>query len=434
MIKVSSTYKGKRFQGEGSLQPISMQSQGMPTISVDVSKTYQDILGFGAAFTDSACYVIDGLPADQRTALLEELFTPSAMGLNVCRTCIGASDYARVAYSYAEVPNDMELQHFSIAYDQSYIIPVLRAARDVNPDLFLFASPWSPPGWMKTSSSMLGGWMREQYLEVYARYFLRFIDEYIKAGVRIDAVTPQNEVETDQLGNMPACYWHPDFEAAFTADYLKPLLESNYPHVKLWILDHNYQMWKRAKLMLDDEVVKEAVDGVAFHGYQGSAEMMTMLHGEHPETHVYWTEGGPDLGETYETDWTRWGSVFTQALRNWSRSITAWNLALDEVGYPNIGPFPCAGLVTIDSKTAEVTRSGQYWAMAHFSRVIQRGAKRTASTEVAGLDNVSFVNPNGEQVVVITNPGRARKVQVQFGAEFVTVSLPEDSLTTLVYS
>jgi glucosylceramidase len=143
-------------------------------------------------------------------------------------------------------------KRFSIEQDRQYILPMLRAARKVNPELFLFSSPWSPPGWMKSGGSMLGGSMRHRYLEAYAHYFLKFLQAYADAGVAIQAVTPQNEVDTDQDGRMPACIWPQESEIEFVGKHLGPLLEKQGLSTKIWILDHNYNLWGRAVAELDD--------------------------------------------------------------------------------------------------------------------------------------------------------------------------------------
>jgi glucosylceramidase len=371
-----------------------------------------------------------------RERLFQELFDPSEMGLSVCRTCIGASDYSTKAYSYDEGEPDPELKRFSIAHDREYILPMLRQARHVNPDLFLFASPWSPPGWMKSGGSMLGGSMRRRYLPHYAQYFLKFLQAYAAEGVVVQAVTPQNEVDTDQDARMPACIWPQEYEMEFVGSYLGPLLEQNSIPTKIWILDHNYNLWGRAVCELDDPILRKYCNAVAWHGYAGTPEMISKAHNAHPDAEMYWTEGGPDYtSPDYQTDWVKWGQTFTAALRNWCRAITGWNLALDELGRPNIGPFPCGGLVTIHSQTREITRSGQYWAFAHFSRAIRRGARRFDShSAVSDLDHVAFENPSGQRVLMVTNPGTARKATLQMGSQTSEVALESNSLTTLAWS
>ena len=142
-----------------------------------------------------------------REELFHDLFHPSQMGFNVCRTCIGSSDYSTEVFSYDEGEPDLEMKRFSIAHDQAYVLPMLRQARKVNPDLFLFSSPWSPPGWMKAGGSMLGGSMRQHYYAPYAQYFVKFLQAYAAEGLPVQAVTVQNEVDTDQDGRMPrACF------------------------------------------------------------------------------------------------------------------------------------------------------------------------------------------------------------------------------------
>lgn len=406
------------------------------TIVLNPEKEFQTILGFGAAFTDAACYTFNRLSPSERERLFHELFHPEEMGLNVCRTCIGSSDYSTKAYSYDEGEADPELKRFSIAQDRQYILPMLREARKANPEIFLFSSPWSPPGWMKAGGSMLGGSMRRRYMEAYAHYFLKFLQAYAADGVAIQAVTPQNEVDTDQDGRMPACIWPQEYEIEFVGKHLGPLLEKQGLSTKIWILDHNYNLWGRAVAELDDAGLRKYCNAIAWHGYVGTPEMMTKAHEAHPDAEMHWTEGGPDYtSPDYLTDWAKWGETFTAALRNWCGSLTAWNLALDELGRPNIGPFPCGGVVTIHSQTREITRSGQYWAFAHFSRTIRRGARRFDSESMLpGISHAAFANPDGTRVLVVTNSGPARKATVQIGAMQADIALDKDSLASWVWS
>ncbi len=406
-----------------------------PRIILTPSKKFQTVLGFGAAFTDAACYMFNQLTDPAREQLFHEMFHPSAMGLNVCRTCMGASDYSTRVYSYDEGDPDPDLSRFSIDHDRKYILPILLQARKQNPELFLFSSPWSPPGWMKSGGSMLGGAMRRRYLPVYSQYFLKFLQAYAAEGVPIQAVTPQNEVDTDQDGRMPACIWAQEYEIEFVK-LLGPLLRQNSLATKIWILDHNYNLWGRATCELDDPELREYCKDVAWHGYVGTPEAMSKVHDAYPEVAMHWTEGGPDYTKPdYLTDWTNWGQIFTAALRNWCESITAWNLALDEMGRPNIGPFPCGGVVTIHSQTKEIMRSGQYWALAQFSRFIRRGAYRFDSqSTLQDLDHVAVKNPNGQQVLVVSNSAADRTVTLQMSGMLADVNLKKDSVTTLVWA
>ncbi len=413
----------------------ALENPGADQIQLDPSKKFQEILGFGGAFTDAACYMFNQLAPSARHQLFHEMFHPSEMGLSVCRICVGSSDYAVKVYSFDEGEPDPDLTRFSIEHDREYILPVLRQARQANPDLFLFASPWSPPGWMKFNGTMLGGCMYHHYLPVYAKYFLKFLQGYAAEGVPVQAVTPQNEVDADQDGRMPACTWSQESEMEFVRDHLGPLLESNGMPAKIWILDHNYDLWGRVVDELEDDKLRKYCNAVAWHGYAGTPEMMARVHEAFPGLEMYWTEGGPDYEDPgYLTDWCKWSVTFSGILRNWCRSITSWNLALDERGRPNIGPFSCGGVVTINSQTKEITRSGLYWAFAHYSRVIRRGARRFDSQSAAvDLQHVGLENPDGQQVLVVTNAGPARAIELRLANMAAKVSLRENSVTTLAW-
>ncbi|HXB54076.1 MAG TPA: glycoside hydrolase family 30 beta sandwich domain-containing protein [Vicinamibacteria bacterium] len=404
---------------------------------LEPAQAAQPILGFGAAFTDAACYVIGEMPEAARDALLQELFDPKQMGLSVCRTCIGSSDYARKVYSYDEGEPDPQLKRFSIDGDREFVLPIIRRARAINPDLFLLATPWSPPNWMKDNDSMLGGTIRRRYLDAYADYFVKFLQAYRDEGVFVNAVSAQNEVDTDQDSSMPACLFPQEIEVRFVAKSLGPALERAGIESKIWLIDHNYNLWGRAIAELDDPTVRRYSNAVAWHGYLGQPEWMQKVLSAHPDAEMYWTEGGPDYTEpAYPTDWVKWGRTFAGILRNGARCIMGWNIALDEAGKPKVGPFDCGGLVTVHSKTKAVTRSGQYWAFAHYSRAMARGAVVVISQ--GGPEPVAHVaarNPDGTYALVLTNAGAARqRVELRLGPRATEVSLPGDSVTTLKWN
>jgi glucosylceramidase len=176
---------------------------------------------------------------------------------------------------------------------------------------------------------------------------------------------------------------------------------------------------------------------------------MTRVHNAFPQKNAYWTEGGPDVtAPDYQTDFAKWARTFNDVLRNWSRSITAWNLALDEKGKPNIGPFSCGGVITVDNATHKVTRSGQYWAFAHYSKHVRRGARVFATNAVGQPDSprpagrgtadpvshTAFRNPDGSFVLVLANRGPQTRVQLVLGAAALALDLPADSVHTLQWS
>lgn len=420
-----------------ALSETASESGSTTRVTVDASQRFQSVLGFGGAFTDASCYLLSRMDAEQRRKLLNEFFGQDGLGLSMGRTCMGASDYSRTAYSYddATAP-DPELKHFSIAHDRSYILPVLREALSVQPELFLFSTPWSPPGWMKAGGSLLGGSMRKQYFAAYAQYFVKFLEGYKAEGVPIRAVTTQNEVDTDQDGRMPAALWGQEYEMGFIKGFLGPALRSANLDTKVWLLDHNYDLWGRALDMLSDPEVFKYVDGVAWHGYVGEPDAMTRVHNSFPTKNAYWTEGGPDYtAPDYATDWAKWAGTYAQILKNWARCIVAWNLVLDEKGRPNIGPFNCGGMVTLDSKTQKLSRSGQYWAFAHYAKMVRRGAQVIAtSSDDAGVEHVAFANPDSGNVLVLTNVGDERRVECRFEGRVLPLTLARNSVLTVTWN
>jgi glucosylceramidase len=449
-VRVWATFRDRRHEVVEPLAWKPVSSIAADAIALDPGASKQEILGFGGAMTDATCYVLSQMPESDRHDAMHDLFAPGEMALNVCRTCIGASDYSRTLYSFDESPEpDPELKKFSIDHDKEYILPVLREARKANPELFLFSSPWSPPGWMKPNGSMLGGGMRKLSFPPYARYFVKFLQGYKAEGVPIDAVTVQNEVDAEQDGRMPACLWAQEEEMEFVKLHLGPALRKAGMPTKIWVIDHNYNLWGRAIGELSDPAVYDYIDGIAWHGYVGDPSAMTRVHNAFAGKNAYWTEGGPDItAPDYQTDYAKWADTFNGILRNWARSITAWNVALDEKGNPNIGPFPCGGVVTVENGTHRVTRSGQYWAFAHYSRHVRRGAKVFATNGVGqgeandaaekgsagSVSHTGFRNPDGSYVVVLANRGAEKQVQLVLGSSALDVDLPADSVHTLQWS
>jgi glucosylceramidase len=459
-VQVWSTFRDQRHAPAAPLAWKPAKELASDAIVLDPKATRQEMLGFGAALTDAACYMLSRLHENERAALMHELFDPNEMAMNVCRTCIGSSDYSRSVYSFDDSDqDDLELTKFSIDHDKAYILPILRDARKQNPELFLFSSPWSPPAWMKFNRSMLGGTIRKTNLEPYSRYMLKFLEAYKAEGVAIDAITMQNEVDTTVDGRYPACQWSQEDEILFVRKYLGPLLRKAGSPTKIWVLDHNFNLWGRAIAELSNSAAYEYIDGVAWHGYAGDVSGMTQVHDAFPEKSAYFTEGGPqrhpelEASSTYNrmTGWAHWADWANSVCRNWARSITVWNLALDEKGTPYIGiPEPPeipgtpvytgSGVITVNSSTLEVTRSARFWALAHYSKHVRRGAKvfRTdgvadsaAETSKSAISHVGFHNPDGSVVVVLSNSGDERRIQLVLGSSTLEVDLPAGSVHTL---
>ena len=457
-IEVRRTAGGDQFAAQPALAWQPAGEKKADAIVLDPTRTYQDMLGFGAALTEASAYMINQLDGAAKEKLLRELYDPSELAMGVTRVCIGASDFATKAYSYDEGEPDPELKRFSIDYDKPYVLPQLRAARKYNPELYILASPWSPPGWMKASGTMIGGSLKPKNFSVYAKYLVKFLQAYAAEGVPVDAITSQNEVDTDQDGRMPACLWAQEHEIVFVSQHLGPALEQNKIPTKIWMLDHNWNLWGRVINSLEDPQFNRYIDGVAWHPYMGKIDAMSRVHDAFPDKHAYWTEGNfgsagsfigvplpgaPMQASTQtaqrpvlapEVRIARGGALAAVAVRNWIRCYMLWNVILDENGNPNIGPFAhVRGTFTIHSKTKEITRSTDYWVLKHYTHAARRGSRRFASDGgPESVAHVAFAQRDGKKALVLSNTSaEARTVQIVVGGVKTETTLPGYSITNL---
>jgi glucosylceramidase len=459
-VRIWGTFRDRRHAPGDPLAWKSATEVASDAIALDPGMTRQEMLGFGASLTDASCYMLSRLRGDERAALMNELFAPGEMGMNVCRTCIGSSDYSTELFSYDDSEqDDPELRKFSINHDKTYVLPVLKQARQLNPDLFLLSSPWSPPAWMKFNRNLQGGTIKKSTLEPFSRYMLKFLEAYAAEGVPIDSITVQNEVDTTVDGRYASCLWAQEDEILFVGKYLGPLFLKANCRTKIWVLDHNFSLWGRAIAELADRNANEYIDGIAWHGYAGDPSAMSRVHDAFPQKHAYFTEGGPrnPPGMTSDplTAWSQWSEWATDVLRNWCRSITMWNMVLDEYGFPYIGVREPPetndkiirmgrGVVTVENASHKVTRSARFWACAHYSKHVKRGARvfqtdgvgagNSAQTSPSSISHVGFRNPDGSCVVVLTNRGPEKRVQLLMGTSALDVNLPADSVHTLQWS
>ncbi len=424
-----------------------IETIGALKVHVSASPVTDRFMGFGVALTGSSCYNLNQMTADCRRSFLEDIYTGAGLDLQVGRIPIGSCDYSAELYSYDDVKDDLTLSHFSVEKDEKYILPMIKEVVKTNPDIYLFASPWSPPGWMKTGESMCGGYMRDKYLECYARFFVRFLEEYEKHGISVSAVTPQNEPHAEQDSRYPTCMWHPEIEARFILELRKKLTEAGR-NTEIWMHDHGFEKWGKILWCFKEyPELLDACGSVAFHYYDFYIEMTDIIRQAHPALRFHFTEGGPRLYDNYATDWCKWGIMMAKALNRGFLSFTGWNLLLDETGGPNIGPFFCGGLATRDSQTGELSYSGQYRALQHFSGFIKKNARIfTAKADIQGMNISAFPrhsipvevcaaqNENGSFVLQIINAA-GEKAQLQYfykGKWWYIESLP-NSLSTVVF-
>ena len=413
------------------------------------NESYAGFLGFGVAITPSSCYLLSKMDPTERKRLLTHLYGKDGLGLKIGRLCIGSSDYSPELYSYDDVEGDTALTHFSVARDEPYVIPMIKEILEINPDLYLFASPWSPPYWMKTEGSMCGGFMRDMYLDCYADYILKFLEAYKAHGIHVSAITPQNEPLNDHGGTMPGCVWPSETEANFIK-ILKAKLHDKGLATKVWMLDHAFYKVDRAIWCLENcEGLASVCDGVAFHYYSGTIEQTYTLKEKFPSIAMHFTEGGPRLNDNYASDHCKWGLMAIKALKMGYKSFTGWNLMLDELGGPNVGPFIgiCGGLVTKNSVTEELSYSGQYRAFSHIASYITPCSKiypisvgrdfniamTVYPTRTFEVEGVLIENPDGKRIAVLVNPNeKGMQTQIEIGGKLWYVELAADSVSTLI--
>ncbi|RPI41013.1 MAG: glucosylceramidase, partial [Bacteroidetes bacterium] len=344
------------------------------------------------------------------------------------------------SYAYTETPGDVQLKDFTIAHDLEYRVPLIRAAIETTRgDLKIFASPWSPPAWMKTNNNMLeGGVVKPEYLDAWARYYVRFIGEYEKAGVPIWGLTVQNEPMSVQ--RWESCIFTGEDEREFVKNHLGPtLVKSGCAGVKLMIWDHNRGiMYQRAKAVYDDPEAAKYVWGMGFHWYVGDHfDNVRLVHDSYPDKGLIFTEGTPASFNASRLDDWRWGEIYAVSmfndLNNWANGWVDWNILLDERGGPNhVGNF-CIAPIIGDTKTGELTYMNSYYYIGHFSRFIRPGARRIiCSSNNDRLLSTAFINPGGDIAVVVMNRGeREMEFKTWLDGRAVQAVSPAHSIITV---
>jgi len=414
-------------------------------IEVDASQRFQTMEGFGASITDASAWLIQQRMSEtQRRALLEELFGRGAKGLgfDLGRLTIGASDFSRSHYSYLDLPKgqtDMALKQFSIEANRADVLPVANAALAVNPSLQLMASPWSAPGWMKQTDSLIKGRLKPEMYGVFSEYLVRYVEAFAAEGVPIFALTVQNEPHFEPP-DYPGMRVDPAERAALVGRHLGPLLAQRGMKTQLIDWDHNWDEVKSPLAVLADPVARPYVAGVGWHCYAGDVSAQTVVHEAHPDKDTWFTEcsGGEWAPEWHKTLPWMMSNLVIGSTRGWAKGVLMWNLALDENYGPHLGGCKdCRGVVTINSKTGEVTRNIEYYALGHASKFVRRGAQRIASpSKLDGLETVAFRNADDGSIALIVSNGAAqsRRFSVGQGAGRFAYTLPRHSVATFTWA
>jgi len=412
------------------------------TINVNSSKTYQLMEGFGASVTDSSGWLLfNKLDGPQRKEILEKLFDPvHGIGLSFIRQPMGASDFALTDYTYDDLPagqTDPDLKKFSIAHDEAYIIPILREALTINPRLKIVATPWSAPGWMKTSDSLIDGHLLPAAYAPFAKYFVKFIQSYQTAGVPIYAVTMQNEplyIPKDYPGMGMSSLE----QMSFLRDDLGPAFRDAHLKTKIMVFDHNWNLIDYPITVLADPKAANFAVGIATHCYGGTPAAQEELHSRFPDKGIWLTEcsgGDWQTGRILEEQ-TR---LIINATRHWAKSVVLWNLALDQDHGPHTGGCKyCRALVTVtDTVSPSATvMTEDYVAEAHVSKFVVPGAYRIESNtfEQGSLEDVAFRNPDGSIVLLVLNASnQPMSFNVEWQGQYFSSSLQGGSVGTFVW-
>lgn len=417
------------------LEPLAFTSAAAATetlVEIHLDKPRQKILGLGASLEHATCHNLFKLPEEQREQVVEKLVDPqTGIGMNLMRICIGTSDFVEEPYyTYNDLPSgqtDPDLTGFSIEKDRKYILPTIHLALRKNPQLLLFASPWSPPAWMKDSGQLGTGSLLPQYYPAYANYLLKFIQAYQAEGVPIHAITVQNEPQhTD--ARYPTTLWNAEQQRDFIRDHLGPLFQQHQIKTQIWCWDHNWNKVRFPITILSDPQAAQYVDGTAFHHYEGRVDAQSKLHEQFPDKPIYFTEGSVFAA--------RGALRLADILRNWARSYNGWVIMLDEHRRPNRGPHSASATCIELMDDATVRYNFDYYMMGQFMKFIQRDATCVDSTspDSKTFRSVAFVNPDGQKVLVVVNASQQEQpFAVQVAKQSFQAEIPAASVATYLW-
>jgi len=424
---------------------MSVRGESSADVVIEVDKRYQEITGFGAAMTDSSAWLLQNkLNAQQRGALLQELYGPPPnLNFNMMRLTIGASDFSLKLYTLDDLPfgqSDPQLEHFNVTPNLSDVIPTVREVLSINPELLVIASSWTAPAWMKTSQNLIGGELLEQYESAFADYLVKYLDVYRGYGIPIFALTLQNEPSYVPI-TYPGMEMSAATRARVVAQYLGPKLARRKSKTRILEWDHNWSQPEQPLSVLGDPDAARYIDGVAWHCYEGSQYAQGRVHKAFPRKDTYITEcSGGDWASSVNGELLWFArNLLVTGTRQWARGVVYWNLALDENHGPHFGGCAaCKGVITIDSRTGDVTRNDEYYALAHFSKFVLPGAVRVESTatDKERLDNVAFQDASdGSIVLVMVNSNtEERHVSVAENKTRFEYTMPPESVATFVWN
>ncbi|MEP7110308.1 MAG: glycoside hydrolase family 30 beta sandwich domain-containing protein [Ferruginibacter sp.] len=425
------------LQKQSDILSFGTQATTWSMIDVDTTQMMQTIDGFGFTLTGGSAALINDLNSTVKSELLLELFGSgtNSIGISYLRISIGASDLSATPFTYNDLPagqTDLPLNNFSLSAEKTDLIPLLKEILAINPAIKILGSPWSPPVWMKDNNSFIGGSLQPQYYEVYARYFVKYIQQMSAVGIAIDAITPQNEPLYG--GNNPSMLMTAIQQAEFIKTNLGPAFQSAGIHTKIIVYDHNCDRADYPLAILNDAAANPFVDGSAFHLYGGDISALSAVHNAFPGKHVYFTEQYTASTGDFGGD-LKWHlkNVIIGSMRNWSRNALEWNLANDASFNPHTdgGCTTCKGALTIG---AVLSRNVAYYIVAHASKFVPAGSVRIGSNISGNLQTAAFKTPAGKKILIVENDGNSGAAfNIRFNNKWVTASLPAGAVGTFIW-
>lgn len=425
-------------QCEKTTAPASLAADG---------HTYQRMEGFGGCFNELGYRALSHLRAQDRDALLRALYAPEQANFNVCRLPIGANDYATDWYSLDETAGDYNLQHFSIERDKGCLIPYIKEAQQYQPDMTLFASPWSPPTWMKDPAVYNWGkliWTPEN-LTAYANYFARFVQAYAAEGVHVQQIHVQNEPVANQ--KFPSCMWTGEELRVFIRDYLGPVLRQSSPKTELWLgtinapgCDYNrliFDKWATedydyfANVVLTDEEALQYITGVSYQ-WGGKIAIQRTFESWWPRIRLMQSENECGFGDnTWDYALYVW-TMMKHYIGNGAESYLYWNPVLEPIGRSTWGD-PQNAMVTVDPVTKQYTLNPDFYVMKSVSAVVQRGAFRLGMQGPWAADTLAFHNPDGSLALSVFNPFmEERALTLRHNSETLRFALEPRSVNSIL--
>ncbi len=411
-------------------------------ITIDSTNLLQEMDGFGASLTDSSASLLwSSLSAAARSNIMAELFSTNGIGISLLRQPMGASDFRLSNYTYNDRPagqTDYGLTNFSVAHDETYIIPLLQQAMGINTNLKIMATPWTAPAWMKTTTNLFTGRLKNEAHDVYAKYFMKFVQAYSYYNLPIYAVTLGNE-PLYQPSTYPGMLLDATNEIRL-AQLVAQHFQTSGITTKIICYDHNWDQYTYPITVLDNAGAHAVVEGSAFHGYGGDVSAQSIVHQAHPDKGIYFTEVSSGDWSASFSNSLLWDveTLLVGAPQNWAKTVIKWNIALDQNHGPKItgGCTDCRGLITVNSTNGAITRNPDYYAMAHISKFVRPGARRVASTEAPaeGPYSVTFANPDTSTVVIAFNDQHTpRNYAIHWKSQSFNYLIPQRSVATFVW-